>query len=65
MEKEEDLKYIKDFSKITVSSICRDLGINRQNLLNGRASTKNTKKVRKKIEEKLKHIEREFEEWEK
>ena len=65
MEKEEDLKYIKNFSKITVSSICRDLGINRQNLLNGRASTKNTKKVRKKIEEKLEHIEREFEEWEK
>ena len=65
MEIEEDLKYIKDFSKITVSSICRDLGINRQNLLNGRASTKNTKKVRKKIEEKLKHIERGFEEWKK
>lgn len=65
MEKEEDLKYIKDFSKITVSSICRDLGINRQNLLNGRASTKNTKKVRKKIEEKLEHIERGIEEWEK
>lgn len=57
VNKEKDLKYIKDFSKINVSSVCKELGVDRQNLLNGRASEKNTELVRQTIQEKLKNLE--------
>lgn len=57
MNNEKDLKYIKNFSKITISSICKELNINRANVLNGKASAKNIEKVRKKIEEKIKELE--------
>lgn len=56
MNNEKDLKYIKEFSKITISSICKELNINRANVLNGIASTQNIKKVREKIEEKIKDL---------
>lgn len=55
--KEEDLRYIKSFSKINVKSVCEELGIDRQNVLNNKASAINTAKVRKAIEQKLKELE--------
>ncbi len=57
MSKEQDLKYIKDFSKITISSVCEELNIDRSNILAGRASEKNTKAVKQKIIEKLNALE--------
>lgn len=56
-DKEKNLRYIKRFSKITVSSICKELNINRANVLNGKASAKNIEKVKRKIEEKIKDME--------
>lgn len=56
-DKEKNLRYIKRFSKITVSSICKELKINRANVLNGKASAKNIEKVKRKIEEKIKDME--------
>lgn len=53
MNKEVDLKFIKDFSKINVSQICKDLKVDRGNVLNGRASEETTNKVRKEIENRL------------
>lgn len=36
--KENYIKLIKDFSKITISSICDELHVSKSNVLNGRAS---------------------------
>ena len=49
----KDLQFIKDFSKINVSQICRDLKVDRGNVLNGKASAETTNKVRKEIEKRL------------
>ena len=48
-EKEKDLKFIREFSKISISQICRDLKINRPNVLNGNTTEKNIKKVKEEI----------------
>lgn len=48
-EKEKDLKFIREFSKISISQICRDLKINRPNVLNGNTTKKNIKKVKEEI----------------
>lgn len=52
------LKKIKLFSKISVSGICKELGINRENLLNGRSSKDNEKKVYEYLLKKIKEIEK-------
>lgn len=57
MSKEQDLRYIKGFSKINVASICNELHIDKSNLWAGRASAKNVEAVKEKIEEKLKELE--------
>lgn len=56
MSKEKDLKYIKDFSKITVSGVCKELGINRANVLIGTASEKNIKAVKDRLKEKIEEL---------
>lgn len=40
--KEEQLKAIKQFSSISISQICKDLNIDRSNVLSGRASKATT-----------------------
>lgn len=51
MEKQnEDLEYIKKFSSISISNVCKKLGVDRSNLLNGRTSKKNMKLIRKGLE---------------
>lgn len=44
-----DLEFIKNFSKISISKICCELNINRQNLLNGRSSNESVLKVKNQI----------------
>lgn len=56
MNNNKDLQFIKDFSKITIVSICKDLKINRGNLLNGKASQENTKKVKEEIIKRIKEL---------
>lgn len=51
--KDKDLEYIKQFSKIFVSRICRENNVNYQNLMNGRSTKENSKKIRKAIESEL------------
>lgn len=46
----DDLEYIKNFSKINISKACKKLKINRANLLNGRTTKENIKKVRRELE---------------
>lgn len=57
MGKEQDLKYIKGFSKINVKSVCEELNIDRGNVLNGKASAKNIEAVKEKIKEKLEELD--------
>ena len=53
MKRQNDLQFIKDFSKITISKVCRDLKVDRGNLMNGRASEENTKLVKEEIKKRL------------
>ena len=48
----EDLKFIKDFSKITIAGICRDLNVNKSNLWHGTAKKEVVKKVAEEIKKK-------------
>ena len=52
-EKNEDLEYIKKFSSISITDVCKKLGVNRANLLNGRTTKKNMKLVRKGLESEV------------
>lgn len=49
----DDLQYIKDFSKISVSKICEEHNINRQNLLNNISTKRNAQIVKNAIEKKV------------
>lgn len=57
VNKEKDLKYIHGFMKISLSSVCKELNIDRDNVKNGRASAKNIELVRQTIQEKLKNLD--------
>ena len=51
--KDKYLKYINQFSKINISSICKELNIDRQNILNGKASEETTKKLYDELVKRL------------
>lgn len=51
--KEEYIKFIKDFSQITIVEICKDLKVNRSNVLNGNASEETIKKVYDELKKRL------------
>lgn len=53
MEINEDLLYIKNFSKITISKACRRLNIDVSNLWSGKTSKSNIKRVRRLIEHEV------------
>lgn len=46
----DDLEFIKKFSKITLTEVCKKTGVNKPNLYMGKASKENIKKIRKQIE---------------
>lgn len=50
--KQEDLEYIKKFTKISVNKVCKELGYNTANILKGKATTERVHNVRRLIEEK-------------
>ena len=49
----EDLEYIKKFIKISVTSICKKLKIDKSNLYSGKTTNINIKKVRQEIESEI------------
>lgn len=51
--KEEDLNYIKKFSKITIKEACKHFGYNQGNICAGKSGEKATHNVRKYIENEL------------
>lgn len=50
------LNRIKEFNKITVTQICRDLKIDRVNLVSGRCKESKEKAVYEELEKRLKEI---------
>lgn len=50
------LDKIKAISKINISGICKELKINRSNLLNGRTTEENEKIVCEKLVEEFKKV---------
>lgn len=56
VNKERDLKYIKEFSKITIATICKELGIDKSNLWRGNASEEAVKKVRQELERRINEL---------
>ena len=50
----EYISKIKAINKITLTKICNELKVNRSNLLNGKTTKENEKKVYKKYVEELK-----------
>lgn len=56
MNKQEKLNFIRQFSKITVSTICNEYGIDRSNLYRNKTSEKNIDLIYNKIIQKIKEI---------
>lgn len=52
----KDIEYIKRFAKITIKGACDKLNINRGNLLNGKTTEENEKKVREELENQIAHL---------
>lgn len=57
VNKERDLRYIKGFSKIKVSEICRDLKIEKPNVYRGTASAENIKKIKEEIKKRIEALD--------
>lgn len=51
-----DLDFIKDFSKITISGICKDLNVNKSNLWRGTAKKDSIKKVAEEIKRRYEKL---------
>lgn len=58
MSKEQDLKYIKEFSKIKITEICREQKIDKSNLYRGTASAESTKKVKEELKRRIEKLEK-------
>ena len=57
VNKERDLKFIKAFKKITITTICKELKIDKPSIYRGTASADNIKKVKEEIEKRYKELE--------
>lgn len=55
-EDNEELKWIKAFSKITIANVCKDLKIDKSNLWAGRTSDNNISKVKNEIQKRLREL---------
>lgn len=49
----EDLLYIKSFTNISVKKVCKRLGIDDSNLLKGKTTEANLKRVRRVLEDEV------------
>lgn len=53
MDKKEYVDFIKNFSKISITSVCKKAGVDRPNVLNGTARKEKIMKVKQVIEEEV------------
>lgn len=54
--KEEVLKFIREFSKITIKDICLSLNVDKDNLYKGKCSDEKTKLVAEEIVKRYSNI---------
>lgn len=52
----KDLEFIKGFSKIKISTICEDLGIDKSNLWANKTSSQNIKRVKDEIMRRISEL---------
>lgn len=57
INKERDLKYIKEFSKINITEICKDLKVEKTNIYRGIASAKKIRKVKEELKKRIDQLE--------
>ena len=48
-----DLEYIKKFTQIQITKVCKKLNIDYANLITGRSSKANEKRVKKELESEI------------
>lgn len=53
IQKQEDLEYIKQFREVSIKNVCSDLKIEYVNVMTGKASCKNIRRVKKEIERRI------------
>lgn len=53
IQKEKDLQFIEQFRDVSVKNVCEDLGINYSNVMNGNASCRKIRRVKKEIERRI------------
>ncbi len=56
INKKVDLDFIKKFTQITVTKVCKDLKTDRTNLMKGNASPQTTRRVREEIEKRIEEL---------
>lgn len=56
--KEKNLKFIKDFSKIKISNICKELNIDKSNLWRGTLSNEKIEIIKNEIIKKYEEIKK-------
>jgi hypothetical protein len=49
----KDIDFIRKFSKITITGICKKLNVNRSNVIMGTTTDENIKDVREEIESEI------------
>ena len=52
-KKEKNHQFIRNFSKITISGICKKLNVERQNIILGTASEEKIEKVKEEIKKEI------------
>ena len=59
-DKLKDIKFLKDFNKITVSKACEEERINRSNLYSMKTSSDNIKRIKNNIDNKIKDLYKDY-----
>lgn len=57
-QKEEDVNYINNFSKITITKACKHFGFNQSNICSGKSTSEAIRKVRKYLENEIANLYR-------
>ena len=52
-DREKNLQFIKNFSKITITKVCDTVGATRQNVISGKASSEKIRNVKEEIESEI------------
>lgn len=56
VNKQRDLKYIKDFSKINIRDICKELNIDKSNVYRGIASAEKIRQVKEELQKRVEKL---------